>query len=117
MNGAAPKLKPTPGTPCLDRSSEQFCVCIALGAVRKHVAAALDEIADSQQLTNAGELTIEVFLTPGVLVEPGVAALIDADGDDMFSRLEASAYAALVLDDVSLTVDEHVIELNAADAQ
>ncbi len=90
---------------------------MALGAARKHAAEALDVILDIEQLAKAAELMIEVFLTPGVLVAPGVTALIDADGDGLFSQLEASAYAARMLRDVSLIVDGHAIELNATAVQ
>ena len=50
--------------------------------------------------------TLQIDLTPGVLVAPEVVALIDADGDGEISEAEGEAYAKnVVLRDISLTVD------------
>ena len=51
-------------------------------------------------------VTIELDLTPGVLVAPQVVALIDTDGDGKLSEAEGRAYARAVLDDVLLKVDK-----------
>ena len=50
--------------------------------------------------------TLEIQLTPGVLVAPEVLALIDADGDGEISEAEGVSYAEnAVLPDLSLAVD------------
>src|SRR5215212_3303285 len=49
--------------------------------------------------------TLELNLTPGVLVASEMVALIDSDGDGEISETEGDAYANEVLRDVSLEVD------------
>ncbi|MGH3146251.1 MAG: hypothetical protein ACRDTR_10670, partial [Rubrobacter sp.] len=50
--------------------------------------------------------TLQIDLTPGVLVAPEVVALIDADGDGEISKAEGEAYAKdAVLRDLSFAVD------------
>ncbi len=47
----------------------------------------------------------EISLTPGVATCPVIIALIDTNGDGILSNAEQRAYAARVLDDISLSVD------------
>ena len=50
--------------------------------------------------------TLQIDLTPGVLVAPEMVTLVDADGDGEISEAEGEAYAKnAVLGDVSLEVD------------
>jgi nickel/cobalt transporter (NicO) family protein len=61
--------------------------------------------------------TLQVDLTPGVLVAPEVVALIDADGDGEISEAEGEAYANdAVLRDVSLAVDGEPQPLTLVDS-
>lgn len=61
--------------------------------------------------------TLQIDLTPGVLVAPEVVALIDADGDGELSEAEGEAYAEnAVLRDVSLAVDGEPQPLTLVDS-
>jgi hypothetical protein len=61
--------------------------------------------------------TLQIDLTPGVLVAPEVVALIDADGDDKISDAEGEAYAKnAVLRDVYLAVDGEPQPLTLVDS-
>jgi nickel/cobalt exporter len=61
--------------------------------------------------------TLQIDLTPGVLVAPEVVALIDADGDGEISEAEGEAYAEdAVLRDVSLAVDGEPQPLTLVDS-
>ena len=69
-------------------------------------AHALDEYMQSAYITLApGQVTIEVGLTPGVLVVPGLMTLMDTDNNGAFSAAESQAYAMRVLADVALSLD------------
>jgi nickel/cobalt transporter (NicO) family protein len=73
------------------------------------VAAAhpLDEYLQAIYVTLAADgVTLELDLTPGVLVAPQVVALIDTDGDGSISEGEGQAYAQAVLGGVLLEVDQ-----------
>jgi hypothetical protein len=48
---------------------------------------------------------VELRLTPGIAILPGLMAVIDQDHDGRISQAEAQAYAARVLQDVELRVD------------
>jgi ABC-type nickel/cobalt efflux system permease component RcnA len=66
----------------------------------------MDEYVQNTYIDLAPERTsLEVNLTPGVLVATEMAALIDADEDGEFSEAEAEAYAEAVLQDLALEVD------------
>jgi ABC-type nickel/cobalt efflux system permease component RcnA len=83
-------------------------VVVALLAPRPPVAAAhpLDEYLQAAYLTlDPDGVTVEIDLTPGVLVTLQVVALIDRDGDGAISDDEGQAYARAVLEDVALDVD------------
>ncbi len=61
--------------------------------------------------------TLQIDLTPGVLVAPEVVALIDADGDGEFSEAEGASYAEnAVLREVSLAVDGEPQPLTLVDS-
>ena len=51
------------------------------------------------------EVRIELDLTPGVGVAPGVLAAIDVNGDKTISAIEASDHAAQVLKALNVTLD------------
>jgi nickel/cobalt exporter len=61
--------------------------------------------------------TLQLNLTPGVLVAPQAVALIDADGDGEISETEGDAYANEVLRDISLEVDDEPQPLTLAGSQ
>jgi hypothetical protein len=50
-------------------------------------------------------LTVEMTLTPGVIVFPALISDIDTDGDGAISEREQRAYGERVLRDISLTID------------
>jgi ABC-type nickel/cobalt efflux system permease component RcnA len=82
---------------------------VALGGLRPATVAAhpLDEYQQAAYLTLATDgVTLELDLSPGVLVAPQVIAAIDTDGDGAISEQEGQTYARVVLSDVRLEVDE-----------
>ena len=78
----------------------------ALLPAKEALAHPLDEYVQNTYIDLApGRTTLQLNLTPGVLVAPQVVALIDADGDGEISETEGEAYANEVLRDISLEVD------------
>ena len=66
----------------------------------------IDEYVQNTYIDPAPDrTTLELNLTPGVLVAPEMVALIDTDGDGEISETEGDAYANEVLRNVSLEVD------------
>ena len=66
----------------------------------------IDEYVQNTYIDPAPDrTTLELNLTPGVLVAPEMVALIDTDGDGEISETEGEAYSNEVLRDVSLEVD------------
>ncbi len=78
----------------------------------------MDEYVQNTYIDPAPDgTTLEIQLTPGVLVAPEVVALIDADGDGELSEAEGEAYAEnAVLRDVSLAVDGEPQPLTLVDS-
>jgi nickel/cobalt transporter (NicO) family protein len=84
---------------------------------REASAHPMDEYVQNTYIDLASDRTsLEVNLTPGVLVAPEIAALIDADGDGEFSEAEGKAYANAVLQDIALEVDGEPQSLTLADS-
>src|ERR687883_464437 len=70
------------------------------------VAHPLDEYVQSTYIDPSPDrTTLELNLTPGVLVAPEMVALIDTDGDGEISETEGEVYADAVLQDITLEVD------------
>ncbi|MEJ7655347.1 MAG: hypothetical protein WKH64_19450, partial [Chloroflexia bacterium] len=66
----------------------------------------IDEYVQNTYIDPAPDrTTLELNLTPGVLVAPEMVALIDTGGDGEISETEGDAYANEVLRDISLEVD------------
>jgi nickel/cobalt transporter (NicO) family protein len=78
----------------------------------------IDEYVQNTYIDLAPDTTtLQIDLTPGVLVAPEVVALIDADGDGEISEAEGEAYAKdAVLRDVSLAVDGEPQSLTLVDS-
>jgi nickel/cobalt transporter (NicO) family protein len=78
----------------------------------------IDEYVQNTYIDLAPDtMTIQIDLTPGVLVAPEVVALIDADGDGEISEAEGASYAEdAVLRDVSLAVDGEPQPLTLVDS-
>ena len=73
---------------------------------KEAVAHPIDEYVQNTYIDPAPDrTTLELNLTPGVLVAPEMIALIDTNGDGEISETEGEAYANEVLRDVSLEVD------------
>ncbi len=56
-------------------------------------------------------LTVEVDLTPGTRIAPGVVRTIDTDADNVISLLEAETYGRDVLSDLTLELDDRAVEM------
>jgi nickel/cobalt transporter (NicO) family protein len=78
----------------------------------------IDEYVQNTYIDLAPDTTtLQIDLTPGVLVAPEVVALIDADGDGEISEAEGEAYAKdAVLRDVSLAVEGEPQSLTLVDS-
>ncbi len=67
----------------------------------------LDEYLQGSLISiEKNRLNAEMTLTPGVAVYPFVISSIDLDGDGTISETEQRAYAAKVLHDLSLSIDD-----------
>src|SRR3954470_13608677 len=67
----------------------------------------LDEYLQALYVTlGADGVSIELDLSPGVLVAPQVIGLIDADGDGQITAAEAQDYGRHVFDDVTVDIDQ-----------
>ena len=72
----------------------------------------LDEYLQAARIAVAAHsVVLEISLTPGVAVAPGVFALIDRDGDGRASSAEIDSYARRVLTDVVVSVDGQPVEM------
>ena len=95
-----------------------ICLLISVLLPAKEAAAhPLDEYVQNTYIDLAPDrTTLELNLTPGVLVAPEVVALIDADGDREISEAEGEAYANdYVLRDIALEVDGETQPLTILD--
>ena len=82
------------------------------------VAHPIDEYVQNTYIDLAPDrTTLQIDLTPGVLVAPEVVALIDADGNGEISEAEGEAYAKnAVLRDVTLELDGEPQPLTLVDS-
>ena len=95
-----------------------ICLLISVLLPAKEAAAhPLDEYVQNTYIDLAPDrTTLELNLTPGVLVASEVVALIDADGDRGISEAEGEAYANdYVLRDIALEVDGETQPLTILD--
>jgi hypothetical protein len=66
----------------------------------------LDEYLQAARVSLARDrVTLEVDLTPGANIASAIVALLDRDGDDTISPLEAGAYGQEVVTDLVLELD------------
>jgi len=66
----------------------------------------LDEYLQAARLSlSHGRVALELDLTPGVTIAPTIIGAIDSNADRTISPLEARAYAASVLSEITVTLD------------
>ena len=96
-----------------------ICLLISVLLPAKEASAhPLDEYVQNTYIDPAPDrTTLELNLTPGVLVAPEMIALIDTDGDTEISETEGKAYANDVLRYISLEVDDEPQPLTLASSQ
>jgi nickel/cobalt transporter (NicO) family protein len=96
-------------------------ICLLASALlpaNEAAAHPIDEYVQNTYIDPAPDrTTLELNLTPGVLVAPEMVALIDTDGDGEISETEGEAYANEVLRDISLEVDDDPQPLTLASSQ
>ena len=81
-------------------------VVLAVGMGSDAQAHRLDELLQATLVTvEADRIRLDLQLTPGVAVAPGVVGEIDADRDGSISPAESSAYARQVADHLVLRFD------------
>lgn len=108
-------------TSTLARRTAAVAVLLLLGATPAY-AHRLDEYLQATTIALAKDrVSVELRLTPGVAVAPAVLAAVDANADGVISPEEQRAYAARVLRDVSLAVDDvrlplRVLAVHCSDA-
>jgi hypothetical protein len=72
----------------------------------------LDEYVQAARLSLVRDrVALELDLTPGVAVAPGIIAIIDRDADAAISSEEARAYGHAVMSDVRLSLDGHAVDV------
>jgi hypothetical protein len=72
----------------------------------------LDEYLQAARLSLARDgITLEVDLTPGANIASAIVTLLDRDGDNTISPVEAAAYGQTVLADLVLELDGRPIAL------
>lgn len=72
----------------------------------------LDEYLQAARLSLVRDrVAVELDLTPGVAVAPGIIAIIDRDADAAISSDEARAYGQSVMSDVRLSLDGHAVDV------
>jgi hypothetical protein len=81
-------------------------VAMLVLAVTPAFAHRLDEYLQSALISiEKTRVQVQATLTPGTAVFPAVFAAIDVNADGIISEIEQRAYAARVLNDLSLTID------------
>lgn len=91
-----------------------FVAAIAFAVVMPAGLAAhrLDEYLQAARLSLARDrITLEVDLTPGANIAPAIVTLLDRDGDNTISPIEAGAYGQAVLADLVLELDGRPVAL------
>ena len=72
----------------------------------------LDEYLQAARLSLVRDrVALELDLTPGVAVAPGIIATIDRDADAAISSEEARTYGQTVMSEVRLSLDGHAIDV------
>ena len=72
----------------------------------------LDEYLQAARLSLVRDrVALELDLTPGVAVAPGIIAVIDRDADAAISSEEARAYGQTVMSEVRLSLDGHAVDV------
>ena len=88
----------------------RLALAILLLAATSVIAHRLDEYLQGTIISiEKNRVEAQMTLTPGVAVLPTLMAEIDTDKDGIISRAEQQAYAARVLHDVSLRIDDAVL--------
>lgn len=88
-------------------------MALALAMPAPAAAHRLDEYLQASRVRlERDRLLIEIDLTPGASVAPGIIAAIDRDEDGAISPAEAKAYGLEVLEDVTVTMDARAIRLS-----
>ena len=84
-------------------------VCV-LAMPAESAAHHLDEYLQAARVSLARDrITLEVDLTPGANIAPAIVALLDRDGDNTISPIEAGTYGQAVLSDLALELDGRAV--------
>jgi hypothetical protein len=87
-------------------------IVFALALPAKPAAHRLDEYLQAARLSLARDrITLEVDLTPGANIASAIVPLLDRDGDNTISPIEAAAYGRVVLADLVLELDGRPVAL------
>ena len=88
-----------------------FATSIALGAVPAS-AHRLDEYLQAMRVDlGTGGIVVELDLTPGAAIAPGILAVLDPDSDGAIESAERDAYVTEVIRSLSATLDGRPLAL------
>jgi hypothetical protein len=95
-----------------------FAIAVAIGAAASVSAHRLDEYLQAARIgIEPDRVDVELDLTPGADVARRLISEIDRNRDGILGRDEARAYAAIVLRDVGLQVDDRARPLGVIDSR
>ena len=93
-------------------------IALAVAAGARASAHRLDEYLQASRIgIDPTRITVELDLTPGQAVASRIVAEIDADRNGSISAVEARAYAASVLREISIDIDSHVLALTLVSSE
>lgn len=94
------------------RTVSVAAIAFVLAMPAESLAHRLDEYLQATRLSLARDgVAVEVDLTPGVNIAADIVTLLDRDGDNTISSLEARAYGEAVLADLVLRLDDQAVQL------
>jgi hypothetical protein len=87
-------------------------IVFVLAVPAESAAHRLDEYLQAARVSlGRDRVTLEVDLTPGANIASGIVALLDRDGDNTISPIEAAAYGQVVLADLVLELDGRLVAM------
>jgi hypothetical protein len=85
---------------------------ILLAAGNDVAAHRLDEYLQATRVSFArDQLALDVDLTPGASIAPGIIAMLDTNSDGSIASAEAEAYGRIVVSDLRVTLDGKAVVL------
>jgi nickel/cobalt transporter (NicO) family protein len=98
----------------MKRSVHTFAIALVLLVLSTDVRGhRLDEYLQAARLSLASErVALEIDLTPGIAIAPGIISDIDSDRDGTIAPVEARAYGQAVLSNIVVTLDGRPVNVS-----